>query len=54
MGEMVFVEKVLDYFRGLEGTNEYKTPGYIGYKVNSKLYAEVHVKSNYVAIHVNR
>ncbi|MEK6265846.1 MAG: AAA family ATPase [Clostridium sp.] len=54
MSEKVFVEKVLDYCRGLEGTFEYKTPQYIGYKVNSKLYAEVHVKSNYIEIHVCR
>ncbi len=54
MGENIFVEKVLDYFRGLEGTFEYKTPKYIGYKVNSKLYAEVHVNTNDVTIHVNK
>lgn len=50
----VFAEKILDYFRGLDGTIEHKTPGYIGYKVNSKLYAEVKVKKNYVNLHVNK
>jgi DNA replication protein DnaC/predicted transport protein len=54
MSEKVFIEKVLDYCKSLEGTVEYRTPQYIGYKINSKMYAEVHTGKDFVRIHVNK
>jgi hypothetical protein len=54
MDDKSFIEKVLDYFRSLQGTIEYKTPGYTGFKIYSKLYAEVHIGKDYVKINVNK
>jgi predicted transport protein len=33
---------------------EYNTPGYTGFKINSKLYAEVHINSKNVTLHVSK
>lgn len=49
----VFSEKVLDLFRNLEGTVEYRTSKYIGFKINSKMYAEVTVSSDHVKALLN-
>jgi DNA replication protein DnaC len=54
MDDKNFIKKVLDYFRSLQGTIEYKTPGYTGFKIYSKLYAEVHIGKDYVKINVNK
>lgn len=51
--ENIFAEKVLDYFRKLEGTIEYKTKDYIGFKIYSKMYAEVTVRNEFVKAIVN-
>lgn len=54
MSYKIFVEKFLDYCRGLEGTVEYTTPRYIGFKINSKLYAEVHINKDSIGVYVNK
>jgi len=46
-------DKVLNYFRSLEGTVEYKTVSRIGFKINTKLYAEVHTGKSSARMNVN-
>jgi hypothetical protein len=50
----IFIKKVLDFLRSLDGTFEYKTLGYTGFKIYSKVYAEVHIGKDYVMIDVNK
>jgi hypothetical protein len=54
MEEKSFTDKVLDYLRSLEGSFEYNTPDYTGFKINTKMYAEVHISRNALRIHVSK
>lgn len=47
-------EKILVFFNTLNGAIESKTSSYIGYKVNSKLFAEVHINKSNITININK
>lgn len=48
------VNEVCKYLNDLYGTIEYKTTKYIGFKINSKMYAELKFIKNYISILVNK